>query len=204
MVNYKTFIFVKLLTVYNWINDIYNNLKYKTKHFYNYIKDYCSGAHDTWIFIPGHTLPMSVSNSYNRCNTMWIYDNNNCVLEIFNDTNDKYTVKFSWLSAKIRITSCINNEVYYYEYNIDDFIDNFRLRTFNDITPDLKMIYLTWCTYSKHWFSEKSKVEFLIIDDEGQDHILNIKDENICLAIKYDKICVVIDSTDATNIGKSK
>jgi hypothetical protein len=196
MASFKTYLLVKIMMIYNYLNDTYNNYSYKFWNFYDYISDYFSGSHDTWIFIPGHTLPLSINHLYNNCMAIWKYDNIKCLLELLRDEEDDdiCIVKFSWLSATLRITSYENNETYQYEYDIDKFLEHLRIKTSMNSIPTLQTIYLLWCTYSKHWFPENSDINFIIIDDNGEEHTLSVQDNNNCLEIKHNKIYVVVDS----------
>jgi uncharacterized protein YrzB (UPF0473 family) len=197
MASLKTYLLVKLMLIYNYINDTITYYKYKTTELYEYIRDYISGDHDTWIFIPGHSLPISINNIYNECIAVWMYNNRKCTLNFFSDINNRLIVKFSWLSARIRIRFAQNDKLYENEYDIDKFLEDFKIKTHEEIVPTLSIIFLTWCTYSKHWFPKDSNVDFLIIDDNGEEQILNIIDDNECLEIKHNKIYVVIHSDNS-------
>lgn len=196
MASWKTLFIVKLMTLWNFLSELYINVKDKTQDFYYYLKDYFNGHHDMWLFIPGHTFPLSMSNLYNMVHVNWIYDNidNDLTLGI-NDDIDLLHCKFSWLSAKIRIIqSHTENDAI--EYTIDDFIEKFSVHTLENRVPTLYMIFMCWCAYSKHWFKPDDKVEFHIIDDMGEEQCLSIDDHNDSLTIKRNKIYVVIHTNE--------
>ena len=106
------------------------------------MNNYYKGYHDIWLFIPGHTVPLSLSNLNNAVNVNWIYDNYDSSL-IFGANNTEELLnyedlpltssKISWLSSKIRII----NSKKHVDYDIDTFIQKFRLRTLNNVVPSL-------------------------------------------------------------------
>ena len=189
----KTYFLIKLMTLYNFMNDSYKLIRDRILSFYGHIRDYFTGIHETWLFIPGHTLPLSLSKLYNSCHVKWIYDNNNYTLNIVDDFEEKNVVAFSWLSAKICISNQHHNNKSTIEYDIDNFLSNFKLSTIYNITPDLNTIYLCWCIYSKHWFRKDAKIEFIVIDENGDTLRLDTKDESVCLVIKDYKVSISIE-----------
>lgn len=195
MTSYSTFIIIKLMTIWNYLVELYSNTKEKSHNFYYYIKDYCYGYNDTWLFVPGHTLPLSLNNLNNTVYSTWLYDNYDTSLTINTNNIKLNKYKFSWLSAKIVIYK-EESDKSGIEYEIDNFIDKFSLNTIDDIVPSLYMFFMCWCAYTKHWFSPDDIVEFHIIDNMGEDIILNLNNHNDSLCIKRNKICIVVHSND--------
>ena len=194
MVSFRTFLIVKMMTLWNFLCNLCRKTKENVKGFYDHIRDYYYGHHDMWLFIPGHTAPISLNNLYNNTQSNWIYDNYDNSLSICaSEATELSRYKFSWLSAKIRIFSAENKG---FEYNIDDFIENFTLVTFDNIVPSLYMVYMCWCASTKHWFNADHFVEIHIIDNMGEEHILNIEDHNESLCIKHNKISIVVHTTE--------
>lgn len=192
MAGIKLFLFVKCLTIYNTIVEYLNNVKYNIIDFYEYIRSYFEGQHDIWIFIPQHSLPLPMNYLNNVNNSIWNYDNNTCLLD-FNNTSEKTTVKFSWLSTKLQVKykdTSITDEHWFYEheYEIDKFIENLRIKTNKDFVPTLEMIFLIWCIYHKHWFPGDASVNFIVITSDGDEITLNTKTDINCLEIKHGKI----------------
>lgn len=182
-------IIVKLMTFWNWLGELYRNTQQKCIGMYNHIKDYVRGHHDMWIFIPGHSFPLSLSNLNSTTHINWVYDNSTNVFTLCSDKDVEKQYKFSWLSAKIKITDAFEpNEVS--EYNIDNFIENFSVNTQENIVPTLYLVFMCWCAHTKHWFKMDDHVEFHIIDDMGQDVVLNLDKHNNSLVIKMNKIYV--------------
>jgi hypothetical protein len=158
-----------------------------TNLFY-YLKDYYHGHHDTWIFVSGHSLPISLNNFYNKNHISWIYNNSTSVLEkASEDTNKKY-YKMSWLSAKIIVHHPSQEEQI--EYDIDPFLSTFLIKTSTDCPPNLQHIFHAWCASKKYWFHPDSIVQFYVIDEMGEDRCLDVSQNNIQLTFKNDKIYI--------------
>lgn len=198
MVKWETIVIIKTMTVWNYIVESYNLLSNKCKRHYNYIKNYFYGYYDIWGFIPGHTLPLSLNNMYNYLDVNWIYNNfDNSLIINTNIKSNMIKCNFEWLSSKIVITNSTNSDKPYKktEYDIDDFLEQFMLNTFDNITPSLYTIFMTWCIYTKQWFKYDDLIEFHIIDNNGDEIILNTKQHNNSLTIKHNKI--IIDKSES-------
>lgn len=196
MAGWKAFLIVKMLTLYNYLHNLFTVIWDKSVNFYYYLKDYIYGHHDMWLFIPGHTFPLALTNLSNLVHINWIYDNTTNSLTF--GTNGNVIInrcKFSWLSAKVRIITSEDKE-HALEYDIDDFIERFTLHTIDNVVPSLYMIFLCWCAYTKHWFKVSDYIEFHIINDLGEDIVLNIEEHNHSLCIKHNKLHIAIDSDE--------
>jgi hypothetical protein len=180
------------MTLWNYLRDTYKKVSNKISNLYEYIKDYFSGHHDKWIFISGHTIPLPMNKLNNAVSVDWVYDNNTCTLVSFPNDSNHLVCKFSWLSAKLRVSKSNLKEGEVLEYNLDEFIDNFRLITTDKELPTLYDILMSWCAYSKHWLCATDYIEFSIIDDEGNDEVINLEEHNDCLEIKHQKIYIVV------------
>jgi len=196
MTSWNTYCLIKMITFWNYITVLYNNIKNKCQDIFYYMKDYVYGYHDTWLFIPGHSLPVSLNNIYNPIDIDWIYDNYDNTFKLCSDENDTLVpYKFSWLSAKIQIVySHTPDEAF--EYNIDSFIEKFTVNTKSDIPPSLYLIFMCWCVYSKHWFTLDDNIEFHIINDMGEEIIINLESHNSSIVIKRNKLYVVINEKE--------
>jgi hypothetical protein len=62
---------------------------------------------------------------------------------------------------------------------------------------------MSWCIYTKHWFRADDLVEFHIIDEMGNDIVLNFKEHNTLLRVNRNKICIVIHDSDENNIKEN-
>jgi hypothetical protein len=198
MANLRLLFIIKAMTVWNWLRDFYINTTIRTVRFYEYITAYFKNHHDTWLFIPGHTLPLPVSNLKNEVSGSWIYDNSDYTLTYCNESTIKQYCKFSWLSTSVKITDPLLGGVST-EYNIDDFIGNLRIYTNNDECPTLSTLFLVWCAHNKHWFNNNCRVEFKAINEMGDEDILNAKATNIRLQIRRNKIYSVIDALESAS-----
>jgi hypothetical protein len=176
--------------------DFFNNTSDRIINFYDHIMDYFHGSNDIWLFIPNHTIPISLSNVHNLVETNWVYNKftNSLNLNIVN--KNQITYKFSWLSAKINITDCITHKIT--EYYIDDFLESFIINTKDNYLPSLYIIFMTWCAHNKYWFKADDTVKFEIIDDMGEIQVLNINENNYTLNIRLNRIYTVIDPISDT------
>ena len=165
--NWTSFVFIKSISLFNNAYLIYNNTVNSCKTIFYYLKNYYNGHHDVWLFIPSHTFPLSLNNLNNDINVDWIYDNYDNTLTCTRSEKQN-NCKLSWLSAKIKIISKKENE-----YNIDNFIEIFSVNT-NFNTPSLYIIFMCWCAHTKQWFKMDDTVEFHIINDDGEEIILDI------------------------------
>jgi hypothetical protein len=59
---------------------------------------------------------------------------------------------------------------------------------------------MCWCIYTKQWFKYSSKVEFIIIDEMGEDIIINCNEHNKSLLIKQNKIYIESNSENEENL----
>lgn len=215
MVSFKLYIIVKLMTLWNNIKSKWLNIKCTLTNIKQYVNDYLDGYHDTWFFIPDHTLPLAISNLNNMVDIEWLYDNNQTILSLYSADNKRVPCKLSWLSAKLSIIPQDNPDVCI-QYDIDDFIEKFVVVTYIDHSPSLYMIFLCWCIYKKHWFNLNDHIEFQIIDDMGEEisinlleyYNYNIKEQKIYITIdtciENNTSDAIIDLSDNINITKNK
>jgi hypothetical protein len=201
--SWKTFFIVKSMTLYNYMTELYTTTTEKVKNLYSYLNNYYKGYHDIWLFIPGHTIPLSLNNLNNAVKVNWIYDNYDSSLifgvnhnpDITNyDNLQLSSSKLTWLSSKIRIINSKNHV----DYDIDTFIQKFRLRTVDNVVPSLYVLFMCWCTYTKYWFKRDDIIEFHIIDSMGEEFVLNLEKHNNSLSIKNNKIYTSVTEEDKT------
>lgn len=188
MASIKSFIFIKSIILWNKMTEYYKNIKNRFTDFYNYIHYYFKGDNHKWVIIPGHTLPISLNNIYNEVDSEWLYNNLSNTLFYMQKSEEDYKLfKFSWLSAKIVLILHGEQDK---SYDIDNFLNNFKLYTVKDKIPDLFTIFMIWCIHTKHWFKKNTYVEFHIIDDNGDERILYA--ENTELKIENNKIYDIV------------
>ena len=75
MVSWKSIFIVKLMTTWNVLSDAFKETLNKTSEFYEYVSNYFYGHHEKWLFVRGHTIPLSLNNLLNEIDTNCIYDN---------------------------------------------------------------------------------------------------------------------------------
>lgn len=175
----RIYYLAKCMSIWNNIKDNTNIMYNKCYYFLSYITQYFTDNHNKWVFIPGHSLPISKNNICNDVDSLWSYSNN--TLTYLQSTNS-FTI--SWLSAKIVI---YQDEDPVIEYNIDNFLFSFRIYTTNR-PPTLTMLFIVWCIYTKQWFKPSSIIEFHIINDKGEDIILSLQNNNNSLQFSNNKI----------------
>ena len=81
---------------------------------------------------------------------------------------------------------------------MDSFLQSFRALT--DKAPSLKMVFLSWCAETNHWFHQNTKVQFDIIDDEGKDRSVDMNGYHLVIrnGKLYDSALPRIDSDPYT------
>lgn len=183
MTSLKTQLLVHLIVLWTLLLEFYEKSRYAITDLFYYLKDYYHGYHDTWLFIHGHSLPISLNHFYNNNHVTWIYHNSSTTLEHSSDDNRKKYYKMSWLSANIHI-----HESNIIEYNMDSFLESFLVKTSSNHLPTLSTIFNAWCAHTKHWFRPHSTIEFHIINHLGEDQIINLN--NNVLECKNDKLYV--------------
>lgn len=190
MVTLQTYLVVKLISLWGLLSEIAYNFVEACSDFFEYLRHYFYGTHDTWIFIPGHTFPLSLSNIYNSIHAEWSYDNITNTLSCLLDDSDSHNhYKMSWLSAKIKVTDHTSSRNVI-EYDIDEFLQDFIVRTTPNYIPNLYLLFMAWCAYSKHWFRAEDIIEFHVIDDVGNDCVFNRDDQSKQFALRNGRIYV--------------
>ena len=198
MASLKTHIIVRLLTLWNYLTELFQNCKNECIYFYTYIRNYFSGSHDIWVWLQFSTYPISIDKVDNSVYIDWYYNNHTKLLDHYGpqDENEIFC-KCSWLSTNLRILDSNTEEAgEFLEFNIDDFIQKFRVKTTEDKVPTLLTIFLAWCIHSKQWFCGNAYIEFNIIDEFGEIITYTIDEHNECVQIKQNKIYVLVDSMD--------
>ena len=187
MASFKTTVLVYLLLLWNYISTVVSTVSKNVSDFYYYVRDYFHGYNDTWLFVPGHTTPMPISNIFNDINHNWVYDNQRRTLYFvdnvvtnasvpMNATNTR-EFKLSWLSTRLRITSTSNIDKLF-TYDIDDFINDLTIVTLPENIPTLSQIFMCWCAYSRNWFNMSDNVDFIVFDESGEEVTIALKEYN--------------------------
>ena len=112
----------------------------------------------------------------------WVYHNNTTTLEHSSVEPNQTSYKLAWLSAKVILPSEEIGDTE--EYDMDDFLSTFQVKTTHDSVPTLQNIFQAWCAYKKHWFPSHHRIEFYVIDELGQDRILPLDEYNFSLVLR--------------------
>lgn len=202
MVSYKMQALVKLITLWNTLNELYTEYTTKTIKIYKYIIDFYYGYHNVWMFINNNLTPISLSNINNHIEPDWSYDTDMNELKLITNktnNNDIKSYKISWLSSKIRIYNVNNTDTTYKDYEIDNFIENLQIKTNTNNPPTMSLLFMCWSIYTKQWFKMSTKIEFHIITNMGDDEVINLDKHNNCLQIKNKEIHSIIIKNDETS-----
>ena len=169
MVQLRTYFLIKLMTLWNVV------CSWKPREWCDRIRHVFST--EAWILLPGHTLPLALSSVPHSKRYLlehfpvkWLYQSS--FLLRMGETNRK-TYRLSWLSAKLVITDPSHASIECREYDMDPFLEGFRIETSTTL-PTLHDLYLLWCAYTSIWFSSDVHVQFHIINHLGEDQSLRM------------------------------
>jgi hypothetical protein len=197
MANLKMHLLVKCLTYWNLIRSYYNWVIVEYTNFYTHINYYFNGLDDLWVFLPGHSTPITLNtiDSKQKIDIDWLFDRGLCILDHYNNSSEEISCQLPWLSANIVIIDPESPSDPVADINIDDFISEFRVQTTADKVPSLNSIFLSWCIYSRNWFNGNYDVNFHIIDECGENIIINLDKHNNNVTIKHRKLHVIIHNS---------
>jgi len=160
----KTTIFIKCLTLWNWLSDSLCSVKNKVSNFYSHILLYFRKDNDLWYIVQGFNLPFKNNNLYN-VKSEWVYDvSKNRLSKEVNEGEVKEFTR-AWLSTKL----VVNNE----ENDMDAFFDNLCVVTTENELPTMHTILLAWCIYKKQWYLLDDSIVFHIIDHLANDEVIS-------------------------------
>lgn len=188
MLSYLYHIFlIKSLTLWNTCTSYYTSFQQMLFHTYNDAKHYLNNHHAIWVFLPGHTLPLPRYSISNLSTNSWKYDTTTNQLSY--DTTNAASYSFSWLSVTLIITHQGTHE-----YDMDPFLESFRVHTDIHHPPTLHMVFMTWCAKHSLWFPKNSDITMRVIDHLGNDMTLNLHDHNNSISIHLGKLHTSIPS----------
>jgi len=154
----KIYLFIKLITYWNWIKQYTVDCILSITNVCRYIWNYKNSS--KWGFIEGYSIPMSLTHITNTVEIPWTYDSStNTLRHIVTDVKGK----LSWLSARITVYEYEKE----YTYDIDPFIESFTV--YSTTAPSVMLIFMCWCVYTKKWFSRQSIAELSIITAMGEE-----------------------------------
>lgn len=175
--------FIKSITLWNTCTSYYTSLHKMISHTYNDAKHYLNNDHAIWIFLPEYTLPLPRYSISNLPTTCWKYDTSTNQLSYAKDTT---SYSFSWLSVTLVTQGT-------HEYDMDPFLESFRVHTDIHHPPTLNMVYMAWCAKHSLWFP-KNSVTMRVIDHQGNDMILKLPAHNDSITIHHGKLHTSIPS----------
>jgi hypothetical protein len=188
MLSYLYHIFlIKSITLWNICTSYYTSLQQTLSRTYNDAKHYLNNHHAIWFFLPGHTLPLPRYCISNLSTSFWKYDTTTKQLSC--DIKDPISYSFSWLSVTLVITHQGTHE-----YDMDPFLESFRVHTDIYHPPTLHMLFMAWCAQHSLWFPKNSVITMRVIDHLGNDMILNLLDHNDSITIHSGKLHTSISS----------
>jgi hypothetical protein len=185
MVRLKTHILVNGMNLWNWISELYSKTKHRVYDFYSYLFSYIRGENNIWCIFQNYKLPLPYSMTNNYSPILWKYHSLKKHLS-YNDNHKPIDIisKVSWLSIKL----VIKEKNHKHEIDLDPFFNDLKIYTHSNISPTLQFILLAWSISHKQWFLSSDTIEFHIIDNMGEDHILELNKDNTCLFIEKQKL----------------
>jgi hypothetical protein len=177
----RAYFLTKGLSVCNHLTTWYHSAIESVKNLYTHMKSYWNGKTNQWVFMEGHTHPLPLSHVHNVVKPVWSYSS--YCLTSNKDTVDS-VCRLSWLSANIVIV----DRYHEIKYDMDEFIERFRLVTHKQHCPTLMTIFLCWCAEKRQWFRGECIVQFHVITHEGKEETLTLRADNQSLEIVDNKI----------------
>jgi len=174
-----SYFYLKGIYLWNVLTDLTHAINVRARNVYDYSCSYIHNKHNTWFFIKGHSLPLPLSHIKNSIHASWAYSNHTLTYLHHPITN---TCKLSWLSATITVIDRHKDKEY--SYDIDSFLERFRLQTHDQVVPTLTILFLTWCSEMNHWFRPDCIIQFNIIDHNGDEQLLSLGADNDSLEIR--------------------
>ena len=177
----RAYFFTKALSCWTLLTSAWTSTIKGISDFYHHMHQYLSGTTQYWMFLEGHTLPLPLSCIQNKIHPTWGFSNHHLVLF---GTGELSEYRLSWLSAKIMVVEKQEEHT----FDIDTFLETFRLITYDNQCPTLTTLFMCWCAETQQWFRNDCVVHFYLIDDEGQEQTLSLRADNKCLEIREDKL----------------
>lgn len=168
---YRAYFFAKAVSFWGLLLTGYRAMVSWVSHGIRWLYQATSGTTESWVFLKGHTLPLPVGQ-VRYGSPIWSFGSS--LLRFL--TQERTTVhRLSWLSARIHVIE----EGIDQEFDMDPFLESFRVDTTESHCPTLTMIWLCWCAQQRRWFSPNALVQFQVITHEGQEEILSVKVDSL-------------------------
>jgi hypothetical protein len=193
MVHWTTSLFFTLYSVWDHTKKFGYYTLSSTQQLWRYLMILRKGTHKKWLLIDDHSLPLLLAHTTFPIQASWMYDEYTSTLTYCKDV-PTHPCTLSWLSTKMTVV--IQDKAT--DYDMDPFLEKFRILTEPSVAPPLRAIFLSWCAHNKTWFPPNGIVQFHIIDHEGQERMLSLNVDNTCLEIRDSKLYDKISSVDNT------
>lgn len=174
----KTTIFIKCLTLWNWLTDSVNSVKSKVSNFYSHILLYFRKDNNLWYIMEDYNVPFKSDMLYN-VKPDWVYDiSKNRLYRDENMENNNELVP-GWLSTKL-----VKDDK---EEDMDTFFSNLSIVTNENKLPSMNIILMAWSIYKKHWYVFDESFTLHIIDDKANDIQLSYSSQYVRSPFKINK-----------------
>ena len=191
MVHWKTSLFFTLYAIWDHTKELGYYTLSSARQLWRYLTILRKGTHKKWLLIDDHSLPLLLAYAPSPIQASWMYDEYTSTLTYYKDVPthpNTHPCTLSWLSTKMTVV--IQDKVT--DYDMDPFLEKFRILTKPSVAPPLRTIFLSWCAHTRNWFPPNVIVQFNIIDHQGQERMLSLNVDNTCLEIRdsklYDKL----------------
>ena len=181
----QSYFSLRLLVLWNAISSAARHSYHRFQRWANYQRAYWEVKTSQWLFLPGHTLPISGVSLRDACPPDWIYDEATRTLTQSVASDTPY--QLSWLSTKLVVLDPQHPDR---EYDMDDWLSE--LRVYATDPPPLPILFQSWCAHHKQWFAQDRIVQFHIIDHHGEERMLSLKVDSDCLFFDRHKISAKI------------
>ena len=177
---------MRALLLFNRCASYFSSVKQSVYHTYDHIKQLlCNYNYSTWIFLPGYYIPLPFSFISNHPIYYWKYHSQQNHL-IYHTTKPLLEYTLSILSAKLIFTQS-DAPQQIQEYDMDPFLETFRVCSDAEHLPTLKMIVMSWCAHHKLWFSGSIHMEY--IDHQGNMVNINLADKHM-ITLQQNKLYI--------------
>jgi hypothetical protein len=156
----KTAIFIKCINGWNWLCDSLYSIRKNVCDFYHHILYFFNKKNNLWYIVNGFNAPFRGDTLYN-IKYDWMYDvsENKLYKEGKKENKNEYYV--AWLSTKL----VVDKE----EKDMDLFFNDLCIITDKDDLPSMNTLFLAWCIFTRHWYSNDSSIVFHMIDHMAND-----------------------------------
>jgi len=133
---------------------------------------YMAGRYSIWHFLEGDVGPLPDCVVHNRsiANIQWTYNMSTYKLTHNHNHGLQVTSENPWLTAAIRMGNI--------EYDMDEFIRNFKWVSNINIYPSKKLLLNVWSIHSGIWLSREDNPILRVITHEGEQVDINIYDND--------------------------